>query len=171
MEGLIMTTSTVHMDTLNAVLNAYVTETSGDAWLEGGGGAGPWIYAPTMNGWTVVIDVTLERWEASRQHDDYDPVALPDGPAIDAPVTDVVAWMRRCCDAEPDRDSRQYVIGLPVVITVASDGTVTAEVDLSEADDIYDVSVPEGQDTSASALDHDASRIAHAASTGQVTVR
>jgi len=36
--------------------------------------------------------------------------------------------------------SRTYVIGLPVVITVADDGTVTAEVDLSEASDLHDSS-------------------------------
>lgn len=35
---------------------------------------------------------------------------------------------------------RTYVIGLPVVITVHDDGTVTAEVDLSEASDLHDSS-------------------------------
>lgn len=33
---------------------------------------------------------------------------------------------------------RSYVIGLPVVITVNDDGTLTAEVDLSEAADIHE---------------------------------
>lgn len=37
--------------------------------------------------------------------------------------------------------SRSYVIGLPVVITVYDDGTVKAEVDLSEASDLHDSSV------------------------------
>lgn len=33
---------------------------------------------------------------------------------------------------------RTYVVGLPVVITIHPDGSVLAEVDLSEAYDIYD---------------------------------
>lgn len=49
-----------------------------------------------------------------------------------------------------DSRVRSYVIGLPVVITVHPDGRVQAEVDLSEASDLFDssVSYPEGQDDS-----------------------
>lgn len=39
--------------------------------------------------------------------------------------------------------SRTYVVGLPVVLTVHSDGSVTAEVDLSEASDLDDASITE----------------------------
>ena len=33
--------------------------------------------------------------------------------------------------------ARTYVVGLPVLVTVDDDGTVTAEVDMSEADDLW----------------------------------
>lgn len=35
-------------------------------------------------------------------------------------------------------DERNYTVGLPVTITVHADGSVTAEVDLSEASDLWD---------------------------------
>lgn len=41
--------------------------------------------------------------------------------------------------------ARTYVIGLPVVLTLHDDGSVTASVDLSEADDLWDASTPDGQ--------------------------
>lgn len=34
--------------------------------------------------------------------------------------------------------ARSYVIGLPVIVTVHEDGTVSAEVDLSECDDLHE---------------------------------
>ena len=44
-----------------------------------------------------------------------------------------VGWARLSVAAKPADTSRTYVIGLPVVVTVHDDGTVTYEVDLSEA--------------------------------------
>jgi hypothetical protein len=52
-----------------------------------------------------------------------------------------------CCqrDAADCDCHRSYVIGLPVVVTVYPDGRVTAEVDLSEADDVWEATICEGQ--------------------------
>lgn len=66
-------------------------------------------------------------------------VRTADCSALGAPVT--------CAQCEPDvaTGSRCYVIGLPVVVTVHDDGRVTAEVDLSEAADLWEASTPDGQ--------------------------
>lgn len=66
--------------------------------------------------------------------------------------------------------SRTYVIGLPVVITVYDDGTVTAEVDLSEAADLNDASIPEGQADDIGTLDRDSAAVEDAVEAKRVTV-
>lgn len=49
-------------------------------------------------------------------------------------------------------DSRTYVVGLPVVVTIAADGGVTFEVDLAEVGDI-DEQAPEEYDEATVAAD------------------
>lgn len=71
----------------------------------------------------------------------------------------------------PGEEPRTYVVGLPVVITVHPDGTVTAEVDLSEADDIFDASTPEEQDDSEEVLIADKETISDAVEQDRVTVK
>lgn len=63
----------------------------------------------------------------------------PEGIDLDA--------LRAALDDPPAEGGRSYVLGLPVVMTVHPDGRVSAEVDLSEADDLFDssTSVCEGQ--------------------------
>lgn len=67
-------------------------------------------------------------------------------------------------------DSRTYVVGLPVVLTVHADGRVTAEVDLSEAYDVWDSSTPEGQDDSEDVLVADSETISAAVDAKTVAV-
>lgn len=67
-------------------------------------------------------------------------------------------------------DSRTYVVGLPVVLTVHDDGRVTAEVDLSEAYDVWDASTPDGQDDSEDALITDSETISAAVEARTVDV-
>lgn len=67
-------------------------------------------------------------------------------------------------------DSRAYVVGLPVVLTVHDDGRVTAEVDLSEAYDVWDASTPEDQDDSEDVLISDSEAISAAVDAKTVTV-
>lgn len=66
--------------------------------------------------------------------------------------------------------SRTYVIGLPVVVTVHDDGRVEAEVDLSEAYDVWDASTPEGQDDSEDVLTADSEAISAAVEDKTVAV-
>lgn len=47
----------------------------------------------------------------------------------------------------PTEHDRTYVVGLPVVLTVHLDGSVSARLDLSEADELDDASTPDGQQT------------------------
>ena len=67
-------------------------------------------------------------------------------------------------------DTRYYVIGLPVVIAIDADGTVRAEVDLSEASDLRDASAPEEQDNSDDLVDADIAAIDAALEAGKVVV-
>lgn len=66
--------------------------------------------------------------------------------------------------------SRCYVVGLPVVVTIHDDGRVTAEVDLSEASDLWDASTPDGQDTSDVTVEADAAVVEQAVADKRVEV-
>jgi len=51
--------------------------------------------------------------------------------------------------------SRSYTVGLPVVISVEDDGSVSAWVDLSEASDLEHDNMPEEQRTGDEVADYD----------------
>ena len=89
---------------LEAGGDAYLAETNGDAWIEGGRVAGPLIYLPVPDG-TVVVDHGPDgAWQATVRTPDGDVTPLDDGPTLDAPVPDVVLWLRTITDALPDED-------------------------------------------------------------------
>lgn len=70
----------------------------------------------------------------------------------------------------PYSPSRSYVVGLPVVITVYADGSVKAEVDLSEASDIDSDHACLEQDTSDEVIDADSRTIENAVVQAEVVV-
>lgn len=75
-----------------------------------------------------------------------------------------------------EEESRTYVVSLPVSITIQPDGTVIAEVDLSEASDLRDASVTEDMEALpqgflTSLLEADASIIENAVIQARVEVK
>lgn len=57
----------------------------------------------------------------------------------------VVDWLRECCNALPDVETRSFGVGLPATVTVNGDGSITVEVDLSEVDEIEDIELDDAQ--------------------------
>lgn len=152
---------------LKEVLAAFLDETNGDASIEGN-----MIVLPTVDGWSVVAGLNKGRghWIA-RRIKDAEVVELEDGPAADdAEVPEVVDYLRRVCNAEPDDNVRSYVIGLPVIITVNPDGSVEAGIDLSEADDLDDDSGGRPDDLTDGQLLTDMRRVREAVEANAVEV-
>lgn len=133
---------------------------------------GEWLELPRRQGETVLVGIRAERWEATLEVDG-EQTPLEDGPATSAPDDDVVAWIRRCCDAEPDSEPRTYCVGLPVVITVHTDGRVEATVDLSEASDLWEGAMHDDQGeflVTEDEIKTDIRRVSFAVKTDQVGV-
>lgn len=80
-----------------------------------------------------------------------EPVVGPGDAAVEQAAAELAAErqpeMVSCAPATAPEQPRTYVVGLPVVISVHPDGTVTAEVDLSEAADLWDGIPTEGDGT------------------------
>ena len=62
--------------------------------------------------------------------------------------------------------ARTYVVGLPVMVTVYDDGRCTYEVDLSEADDLWETE----PDYPTSVVDADIATVSAAIAAGTITV-
>lgn len=119
------------MTDLQTVLDAFVEQTHGDGFI-----SDEMLVFPIYDGYVVRAAVQY-RHGTTRWFADVESVLNTAwGPAPDAPVQVVVDWLREVCHALPDVEPRSFVVGLPVVITVNSDGSIAVDVDLSEADDI-----------------------------------